>query len=447
MKFSDQLCIEHLAGMVRFPTLSKPVTAEMDFEPFYAFHKYLEETYPLVHANLKKEVIGPAALLYTWKGTGESGRLPIMFAAHQDIVPVGDESAWEYPPYSGTVADGHLWGRGCADDKNVIMAHFEAIEYLLSQGFRPGFDVYLGYGFNEEVGGGDFNSAAAICSLLKERGVRLGCLIDEGNGAGVQPGSGIDVPVANILVTEKGYADFEISISDAGGHSMAPGKRSVIAELGQIAAEVHAAQFPYRLTESVKAEYEAKAPAMADPVRARLFADMEKNFDKLIPIIDADPQTACKFRTTMALTMCGASDQANILPTKAWFVVNCRILDGDTVESVRQHIEKVVAGRAQVSLRRGNDPSPASRIDSTAYQCMCKVYGEMDPGVLVAPGIVCGGTDAKNYYPICDSVYRCGGFPSGEDSHCHNFNERLSVAGCGKGPEFFARLIEEYNRA
>ena len=445
MKFEDEVCVRHLAGMVAFPTLSKPVAAEMDFAPFEGFRRYLEETYPLAHRTLSREVVGPAGLLYCWKGSGKSRREPLLLAAHQDIVPVGDPARWQYPPYGGVVADGFLWGRGSADDKSVIMSHFEAIEALIAQGFQPDYDIYLGYGFNEEVGGGDCNSAAAICRTLQERGVHLGCVIDEGVGPGPDRSGNFDMPVVNILVTEKGYADFEISIEDEGGHSMAPGKRSVIAELGQVAMDLHASPFPYRLTESVRAEYESKAPYMADGNKRALFADMRANFEQLLPYIDADPHTACKFHTTMAMTMSGASQQANILPTKAYIVMNCRLLEGDTLESVQRRVEEIVAGRAQVKLLKGNNPSPASRVDSHAYQCIRQVYQEMCPGVLVAPGIVSGGTDAKNYYPICDSVYRCGGIPGGSGENEHTFNERLKVAGCGKGPEFFARLIQKYN--
>lgn len=445
MKFSDQRCSEHLAGMVRFATLSKPVTADIDFAPFFAFHAYLEQTYPLLHKTLQREIVGPAGLLYCWKGTGESGQLPILLTAHQDIVPVGDLERWEHPPFGGVVVDGWLYGRGANDDKSVIMSHMEAIEALISEGFQPGYDVYLAYGFNEEVGGGDCNSAGAICALLQQRGVRLGCVIDEGAGPGVMPDSGMDVPVVGIQLGEKGYADFEISISDVGGHSMAPGKRSIIAELGQIALDLHTAQFPYRLTETIRAEFAAKAENMTDKAQAALFGALEQNFEAVLPVIDANPHMACKFHTTMAMTMSGASAQANILPTKAYIVMNCRIMEGDSLASVQAHIESVVAGRAEVRLLKGNEPSPTSRMDSVAYRCISDVYREMHPDVLVAPGIVSGGTDAKNYYPICDSVYRCGGCPGGYDARVHNYNERVKVEGIGEGPEFLARLLKKYN--
>lgn len=67
---------EHLAGMVRFPTVSSKNMDEMDFSVFGQFHDYLEKTYPLVHNTFKKEVIGRAGLLYRWEAPRKSEKLP-----------------------------------------------------------------------------------------------------------------------------------------------------------------------------------------------------------------------------------------------------------------------------------------------------------------------------------------------------------------------------------
>lgn len=102
------------SGSPPFPT---PTPEKVDWETFLGLHKYLEETYPLVHKTLTKEVFGKVGLLYHWKGTGKSGKLPLMLTAHQDVVPEGDHSMWKYPPYEGVIAEGCVWGRGSSDCK------------------------------------------------------------------------------------------------------------------------------------------------------------------------------------------------------------------------------------------------------------------------------------------------------------------------------------------
>lgn len=74
----------------------QPRPGKDGYEEFYKFHRYLEETFPLIHQHLEKEVVSRASLLYRWKGDGSSNRLPIALIAHQDVVPVGEESQWEH---------------------------------------------------------------------------------------------------------------------------------------------------------------------------------------------------------------------------------------------------------------------------------------------------------------------------------------------------------------
>ena len=446
MQFQDQSCALHLGGMLRFATVSHPDADQIDFSEFRALHQYLEETYPLVHKTLQREIIGRAALLYTWHGTGKGNKLPLLFAAHQDVVPAGDPDQWRFPPFSGVIEDGRLWGRGACDCKGNIMAHMEALEALIAEGFQPDCDIYLAYGWNEEVNGGDENAAAALCAALRERGVRLGMVIDEGRGPGLDPMEGVEESVAYVFTCEKGYADIRISIKDRGGHSMMPGSRSIIAELGQIAVDLMANQYPYRAVDAIVQEYSAKAHAMGE--RGKAFARIATDgLDAVTPLLDQMPALACKFRTTMALTMIQGSKQANILPTEASMVMNCRLLPGDTLDGLMEKVRGIVAGRAEVTLLKGGEASAESRTDSVGYQCIREVTEEMFPGTLVLPSIMTGGTDAKNYYPICDSVYRYSGFPSVEDPCAHNFNEHLRVEGLGKGPEFIYRLIRRYMSA
>ena len=95
---NPQISAEHLAGAVRFATVSNADHSLTDYTKFDAFHEYLKETYPLVHKHLTLEHTDQAGLLYHWKGTGKSGAAPLLLMAHQDVVPEGDLEKWTYPP-------------------------------------------------------------------------------------------------------------------------------------------------------------------------------------------------------------------------------------------------------------------------------------------------------------------------------------------------------------
>ena len=464
MKFNEELILQHLAGMVRFPTVSDTDPEKMDFRTFRDMHEYLEKTYPLVHSTLEKKIIGEAALLYKWKGTGrEKARKPILLAAHQDVVPVGDPAGWTYPPFEGVISDGALWGRGSCDCKSQIMAHMEAIEALIKEGFAPECDLYLAYGYNEEVGGDDKNAAVLMCNYLQEQGVRLGCVIDEGSGIGPDKEEGIDHNVAYVHTAEKGYVDVAFIIRDKGGHSARPGKRSIVAELGELAGRLHAAQYPFRPTDALIKEYKAKAPYMKDRAAAEAFLNMEKDFEAAIPFIENDPGRAAKFHTTQALTMLQASERGNILPTSVRLTMNCRLQEGDTVESLLEKCRAIadktaadIAARSEagaegsadrgieVELLQGREHSDISRTDTEAYACLSEAIHTIAPDAVIVPAVVGGGTDARNYYPICDSVYRFGGNKAGSGGNEHGFNEYFKQENCSQGPEFFYEMIRGY---
>ena len=87
MKYDKELFVKHLQGMVQIPTVSSSDPEKTRVEEFLKLHAYLEEAYPLVHKTFTREIIGKCGLLYTWKGTGKSDKLPLLMTAHQDVVP------------------------------------------------------------------------------------------------------------------------------------------------------------------------------------------------------------------------------------------------------------------------------------------------------------------------------------------------------------------------
>jgi carboxypeptidase PM20D1 len=63
----------------------------------------------------------------------EMGKPNIVFLTHIDVVPEGDHSLWTYPPYSGTIADRHVWGRGAFDNKGHGVMQLFAISSFVEE--------------------------------------------------------------------------------------------------------------------------------------------------------------------------------------------------------------------------------------------------------------------------------------------------------------------------
>ena len=86
-----------------------------------------------------------------WPGRG--GGRSLILNGHIDVVPPGDERAWTNGPWSGTVRDDRLWGRGSCDMKGGIAAGATAIAALQRVGVQPRGDVLLESVIGEETGG------------------------------------------------------------------------------------------------------------------------------------------------------------------------------------------------------------------------------------------------------------------------------------------------------
>lgn len=240
----------NLSKAIQYPTISYSEDAIPDSTAFYGFHRFLSETFPLVHEKLTLEKISDYSLLYTWKGANKDKK-PIILMSHQDVMPVDQPTLtdWEAGPFEGKITDTDIIGRGTLDDKGTLMALLESVELLLKESFVPSQTIYLAFGHDEEVGGA--HGAAKIAQLLKERGVKASMTLDEGGflADGLVPG--IDKTVAIVNLAEKGFASFRLIVETQGGHSSAPPKENTIGMLAQAIVDLEANQFPYKLVEPI----------------------------------------------------------------------------------------------------------------------------------------------------------------------------------------------------
>ena len=87
----------------------------------------------------------------TMKGTG--GGSSVMLNCHLDVVDGGDESRWKYPPYSGAIAEGRVWGRGASDTKGTMAIYLYAPVMLKEAGLLPKGDIVVAEVISEEIAG------------------------------------------------------------------------------------------------------------------------------------------------------------------------------------------------------------------------------------------------------------------------------------------------------
>ena len=439
----ERRAAEHLSGAVRFQTISHDLAADIDRGEFLRLHAFLKEVFPRAHAILTREVINGYALLYAWPGEDPTAK-PIVFMAHQDVVPIapGSESQWHAGPFSGEIKDGYIWGRGAWDDKGNLMAIFEAVEALAEAGFRPRRTIYLVFGHDEENGGAE--GAAAIASLFKLRGVRPEFVLDEGMliAEGIMPG--LDPPVALIGIAEKGSATLKLTTTAPPGHSSMPGSRTAIGSLATALQRVERATYPAVIGGVAGDMLRVLAPEMHGLNRLAL-----SNLWLLDPLVvrqlEASPSTNALLRSTAAITIVRGGNKENVLPETAEAWVNYRLLPGDTVRGLVEHVRRAVDDDLVgiEVLRQSSEASPVASQTSVGYGFIARTVRELFPGVVVAPGLMIGGTDSRHMAEVAENVYRFSPVRArAEDlSRFHGTDERISVVNYVEMIRFYETLI------
>ncbi len=174
---------KHLSEAVTFRTISHADETLTDYREYKGFLEFLEKTYLNVHRHTKRVMIGEYSPVYHLEAKNAKYP-PILLLGHYDVVPVEESTIkdWTVPPFSGEIRDGYIYGRGTLDDKNQIVSVMEALEEILEEGYEGERDVYIAFGFDEEIGG--MNGAKQMAAYFG--GTRWRCreriLHDQGNG-------------------------------------------------------------------------------------------------------------------------------------------------------------------------------------------------------------------------------------------------------------------------
>lgn len=112
-----------------------------------------------------------------WARIGDKAPL-LVLAGHTDVVPVGNEAEWEYPPFAATQANGLLYGRGTADMKGGLAAMITACERFLAKNSLK--ESSLAFLITSDEEGPSIHGTRAVLEILKTRNeIPTWCLVGE----------------------------------------------------------------------------------------------------------------------------------------------------------------------------------------------------------------------------------------------------------------------------
>ena len=425
-----------LSAMVQKETISD--RADPEVEKFREFHKLLEELFPTVFAKCEKIDID-GNLMLKWKG--KSDKDPILLMSHMDVVEAGGE--WKYPPFSGTIAEGKVWGRGAGDTKCSLMAFLQAAEEMMLTGYEPQCDVYLVSSCTEEIGG---TGAPKMAAWLKEHGVHLFMLCDEGGSIVQDPIGGVPGHFAAVGIFEKGYGDVRFIARSTGGHASAPKRNTPIPKLAKFICRVEKKN-PFRMefSPAVNAMFTGVAPYAGNFGLRMVLANLwlfRPLLKKVMPMISA--QATAMLRTTIAFTMQQGSAGYNVLPQEASVCANMRFIPHQgTDESIALITKLAEKYGLETEVVYKGYPSGSLDLNGEAFKIVEKTIHEIFPGVGVMPYVVTGGTDARFYGEVCDSCVRFSPVCFGPEQMAgmHGLNENIEAGTLPDAVDYYKAII------
>ncbi|MEG0681652.1 MAG: M20/M25/M40 family metallo-hydrolase [Eubacterium sp.] len=443
---SLESAIQKLSEAIQIKTISSISGKAINYQPFDDFILFLERAYPRCHSQLEHTRVNNYGLVYRMKGKNRDAK-PLLFLGHYDVAPVDmdTESKWNYSPFSGTISDGYIWGRGALDDKFQIIALFETLELFLSKNQQPERDVYLAFGFDEEVGGN--LGANRIASFFKVQNLEFECILDEGSMCIDSIFPPFSRPLALVGVGEKGQVNLRITTTQKSGHAALPNGPNAIHLMSKTLTAIEENPMPPRLIDPIK-EFLKKVSSDIHGKKRPFYDHINLMKPVLYKELSKAPMTNAMIRSTITPTMIKGSDVSNVVPLNCSAILNCRLLHGDTVDDIIRHISRINSKIALLDFEilMDNKPSLLSSTDSAAYRHLEACISVIFPSVEITPSITPCATDALKYESMSRHIYRFTPVQVSTDERgtMHNINERISFENLSRAIGFYTTFIHNY---
>ncbi len=438
-ELDEEKIIKDMVDLIRCKTISYRDASLIDFDEYQKLHKLIEERFPLTHQHCILEHIDKTGLLYTWKG--KASNAPIVCMSHYDVVPVV-ETLWTKPPFEGVIADDKIWGRGTLDTKGTFCAIFEAVEYLLSQGFVPEQDIYLAFSGEEEIDG---SSCPSIVRELENRGVKPAMVLDEGGAVVENAFPGVTKECALIGIGEKGSLNLDFILHGKGGHTSTPPTHTTVGIMANAINAVESQPFPIEFTKPVLEMFDILGRHSNFTYRL-IFSNLWLFKPVLAAICKkSGGELNAMLRTTCAFTKMQGSDAYNVLSPTVTAGANLRLIGSSTVDSALAYLKRIIANpNIEIKTVTGMNPSITSDTSCNEWVHLNNVIHNTWPDAVISPYLMIACSDSRHYCRITDRVYRFSAMKLSKEERgmIHGHDERIPISTLIKTVEFYIRFLQ-----
>lgn len=374
----------------------------------------------------------------------------LLLLSHLDVVPAMAKE-WSVDPFEGTVKDGLVWGRGARDCKDLVAIEAVVMKLLARSEFKPKGDIIFAATADEEKGGG-----AGVGWLVENypEKIRAEYVINEGGGFSI-PVQGKHI--FTVQTAEKGVMWMKVRAGGSPGHGSIPGvadnavlrMAEVIRRLGNHRSKIMVVSTVKKFIQGISKEKDAATgvlekllanPVIADEVLDQM-AKKEKGMAEFLRAM---------LRATMTPTVVHGGTKENIIPSECEGAVDCRILPGQTRETLLREVKDVLKGIDKLTFDfiQADEPTE-SPLNTPLFVHIEETLKEFVPDCAVVPFMMTGGTDSR-FLRRLGSV--CYGFqPFKTDMPlddlvrmAHGIDERVSMENLVFGVSVLYRLVTEF---
>jgi acetylornithine deacetylase/succinyl-diaminopimelate desuccinylase-like protein len=385
-------------------------------------------------------VANTATLVARFKGA-DSKKKPILVIGHMDVVEAKRED-WKRDPFTPVLENGYVFGRGSVDNKFEVSMITATLANLKRQGWKPKRDVILALSGDEET---SMASTRKLAEQFKDAELALNG--DAGGGLLSEEGKPV---VYGLQAGEKSYADFKLTVTNAGGHSSRPSKVNAINQLAVALERIGKYQFPVKHNELTMAYFRESLPKLSGPTADAIKRYLANPEDaQAIATLSDDPSYVGQLRTTCVSTMIEGGHAPNALPQKAVANINCRIFPGTPVADVQKTLTEIAAD-PEVKVTHvisGSVASDASPLRKDVMAAVTKAVHANYPGLSIVPSMSAGATDSMHFRAHGVPSYGVSGlFMKDSDEFSHGLDERVPVSSIDGALAHWNSLLKDLAR-
>ena len=359
---------------------------------------------------------------------GDGSKRPLLIMAHTDVVNV-DPEKWIFPPFSATVDDGYVYGRGAVDDKDNLAAGLMVMLELKRQDVPLARDVIFLAESGEEGAveyGIDFMVNEHFDKIEAEF-----CLAEGGGVSRVNR----EVMYSGVQTVEKLPYRLELVATGVAGHGSVPLQNNSVVRLAKAISAIADWRSPVRLNETTYAYFERLASISPPDAGERYLAVLDSG-----RVSEADeyflayePRHASMLRSSLSPTIFDSGYRINVIPSEARASVDFRALPDENIEDFLDSIRGVIDDQAiEVSLGVRNTRPPGQA--SIHTEAFATIEGNITKhyGVITLPTMSTGATDMAYLRARGVQCYGIGPAIDREDAGlgfgAHSDQERILIS-------------------